>query len=138
MTAATLTALDAPDVQRAVTDLDYYADTIARLEEPDRSAFAAAVEDAYNAAHTPRALTEPERRVLAFAARHFRAPGAREQAIREQFACSAARYHQVLGALLDRPEALNAEPVLVARLRRQRETRRALRAGRADTTRSAA
>jgi len=48
----------------------------------------------------------------------------KERAIRERFGLSAARYHQLLNGLLDRPEALAHDPMLVRRLRRLRETRR--------------
>ena len=44
--------------------------------------------------------------------------GAKEQAIRAQFGMSATRYYQVLNALIDRPEALAFDPLLVKRLRR--------------------
>ncbi|HEX5741096.1 MAG TPA: DUF3263 domain-containing protein [Pilimelia sp.] len=58
--------------------------------------------------------------VLAFERRWWRHPGAKEQAIREEFGLSAVRYYQVLRALLDRPAALAHDPVLVGRLRRLR------------------
>ena len=48
----------------------------------------------------------------------------KERAIRERFGLSAARYHQLLNGLLDRPEALAHDPMLVRRLRRLREARR--------------
>ncbi|MFD9123928.1 DUF3263 domain-containing protein [Kitasatospora sp. NPDC059571] len=72
-------------------------------------------------------LTERERAVLALEARPWRTAGAKERAIREELDVSATRYYQLLNALLDRPEALAAEPVLVNRLRRIRERRRAER-----------
>ncbi|MEV4559615.1 DUF3263 domain-containing protein [Kitasatospora sp. NPDC049285] len=72
-------------------------------------------------------LTERDRAVLALEARGWRTAGAKEQAIREELGISATRYYQLLGALLDREEALRADPVLVNRLRRIREERRAAR-----------
>ena len=48
----------------------------------------------------------------------------KERAIRERFGFSAARYHQHLNRLIDRPEALAYDPMLVRRLRRIREARR--------------
>lgn len=48
----------------------------------------------------------------------------KEVAVRERFGVSAARYHQLLDRLIDRPEALEYDPVLVRRLRRLREGRR--------------
>ncbi|HXF56894.1 MAG TPA: DUF3263 domain-containing protein [Actinomycetota bacterium] len=60
--------------------------------------------------------------------REVRASGrAKELAVRERFGMSAARYHQLLNRLIDRPEALAYDPVLVQRLRRLREARRRAR-----------
>ncbi|WP_245797653.1 DUF3263 domain-containing protein [Mangrovactinospora gilvigrisea] len=72
-------------------------------------------------------LTETERKVLAMAARTFRTPGAREDAVRRELRMSPTRYAQVLNALLDRREALEAAPVLINRLRGRRERLRAHR-----------
>lgn len=77
-------------------------------------------------------LTDDDRQVLAFAGRLYRQPGAREQAIRDELGLTATRYHQRLDQLIDRPEALIAEPMLVKRLRRIRDDaqrRRRARAG---------
>lgn len=63
--------------------------------------------------------------------------GAKEAAIRAEFSVSAARYYQMLYALLDSPAALRSDPVLVRRLQRLREARsraRAARTFRTDTT----
>ena len=62
----------------------------------------------------------------------LRSPGAyaKETAIRERFDMSATRYYQVLNALVDRPEALAADPMLVKRLRRLRASRQKARAAR--------
>jgi hypothetical protein len=45
----------------------------------------------------------------------------KERAIRERLSISPARYHQLLNRLIDRPEALAYDPMLVRRLRRLRE-----------------
>lgn len=84
------------------------------------------------AAHrpAPRPLTDRERELLAFERRRWRYTGAKEQAIREIFDISATRYYQLLAELIDRPEALAHDPMLVKRLRRLRETRRDDRAAR--------
>lgn len=79
---------------------------------------------------TARELTEREREVLAFERQWWRYAGAKEQAIRELFDWSPTRYYQVLGALIDTPEALIADPMLVKRLRRLRATRQRERAQR--------
>jgi hypothetical protein len=77
-----------------------------------------------------RALTDEERELLAFERQWWRYAGAKEQAIREVFDISATRYYQLLGELIDLPQALAHDPMLVKRLRRLRETRRRARAAR--------
>lgn len=75
-------------------------------------------------------LTEREREVLAFERQWWKYAGAKEQAIKDLFDMSATRYYQVLNALIDRPEALIADPMLVKRLRRLRSTRQRTRSAR--------
>jgi hypothetical protein len=75
-------------------------------------------------------LTRRERDVLAFERQWWKYAGAKEFAIKELFAMSATRYYQVLNALVDRPEALAADPMLVKRLRRLRASRQKARAAR--------
>lgn len=75
-------------------------------------------------------LNERERAILAFEGQWFKHAGAKEQAIRTDLELSAARYYQVLGALIDRPAALMHDPMLVKRLLRMREARAAARANR--------
>src|SRR4051794_28598688 len=75
-------------------------------------------------------LTERDRRILAFERQWWKYAGAKEQAIRELFEMSATRYYQVLNALIDRPEALVHDPMLVKRLRRLRTTRQRTRSAR--------
>ena len=48
----------------------------------------------------------------------------KERAVRARFGLSPARYYQLLNRLIDRPEALEYDPMLVQRLRRVREVRR--------------
>lgn len=78
---------------------------------------------------TAQPLTDLEERVLAFERRWWKHAGAKQAAVRELFDLSTTRYHQVLNGLLDRPEALERDPLLVNRLRRQRDQRRVQRAG---------
>ena len=73
------------------------------------------------------ALTELELAVLAFEHGRWRFIGAKEQAVADCFGMTLTRYTQVLVTILDKPEALVAEPVLVNRLRRLRTHRRELR-----------
>ena len=75
-------------------------------------------------------LPAREREILAFERQWWRFAGAKEEAIRERFGMSATRYYQVLNALVDRPEALAADPLLVRRLRRMRGARQRQRSGR--------
>jgi hypothetical protein len=72
-------------------------------------------------------LTDLEQRVLAFEHRRWTVPGAKDQAVHDEFGLSMTRYAQLLNALLDKPEALVHDPMLVKRLRRLRETRRRAR-----------
>jgi hypothetical protein len=87
------------------------------------------------AAGTPgddAAVTLParDREILAFERQWWRYAGAKEAAIRERFGMTATRYYQVLNALVDRPEALVADPLLVRRLRRMRAARQRQRSSR--------
>jgi hypothetical protein len=75
-------------------------------------------------------LTEREQEILAFERQWWKYAGAKEQAIRELFDMSATRYYQVLNALLDRPEAMAFDPMLVKRLRRLRAARQRARSAR--------
>ena len=68
-------------------------------------------------------LSARDAEILAFERQWWKYAGAKEQAIRERFAMSATRYYQVLNALIDKPEALAGDPLLVKRLRRLRATR---------------
>ncbi|GAA3247130.1 MULTISPECIES: DUF3263 domain-containing protein [Pseudonocardia] len=79
---------------------------------------------------TARVLDRREREILAFEGQWWKYAGAKEQAIRELFDMSATRYYQVLNALVDKPEALAADPLLVKRLRRLRQSRQRTRAAR--------
>ncbi|MFM9377034.1 DUF3263 domain-containing protein [Gordonia sp. VNK21] len=75
-------------------------------------------------------LTRREHDILSFERQWWKYAGAKEEAIKELFGLSATRYYQVLNALVDRPEALAADPMLVKRLRRLRASRQKARAAR--------
>jgi Protein of unknown function (DUF3263) len=75
-------------------------------------------------------LSDRDREILAFERHWWKYAGAKEQAVRDLFDMSATRYYQVLNALLDRPEALEADPMLVKRLRRLRAARQRARSAR--------
>jgi hypothetical protein len=75
-------------------------------------------------------LGRRDREILAFERQWWKYAGAKEQAIRELFDMSATRYYQVLNNLIDTPEALAADPMLVKRLRRLRASRQRQRSAR--------
>jgi hypothetical protein len=75
-------------------------------------------------------LTRREHDILSFERQWWKYAGAKEEAIKELFDMSATRYYQVLNALVDRPESLAADPMLVKRLRRLRASRQKARAAR--------
>ena len=72
---------------------------------------------------TAGALSARDADILTFERQWWKFAGAKEQAIRDKFQMSATRYYQVLNALIDKPEALAQDPLLVKRLRRLRATR---------------
>jgi hypothetical protein len=82
------------------------------------------------ASPTVAGLSERDGLILAFERHWWKYAGAKEQAIRDQFQMSATRYYQVLNALIDRPEALAHDPLLVKRLRRLRAARQRARSAR--------
>lgn len=77
--------------------------------------------------HQLAPLSERDAAVLDFEAGWRGAPALKEQEVRERFDMSTPRYHQVLNALIDTPEALAHSPLLVRRLRRLRENRQRAR-----------
>lgn len=74
-------------------------------------------------------MTVREHMALQLAARSYNG-GARVTAIRVELGMSEVRHAQVVTALLERPDAEAAQPVLVRRLRRLRDSRRAARSPR--------
>ncbi len=75
-------------------------------------------------------LSERDQQILAFERLWWKYAGAKEQAVREQFAMSSTRYYQVLNTLIDSPDALAFDPLLVKRLRRLRSARQRQRSAR--------
>lgn len=70
------------------------------------------------------ALDERSRAILEFERSWWQLPGRKEAAIRRRFGLSAARYYRLLNRLIETPEALRYDPMLVKRLRRLRAERR--------------
>jgi hypothetical protein len=80
------------------------------------------------------ALSERDMRLLAFERGTWRTAGAKEQAIVEVLGISATRYYQLLNELIDSPDALKFDPVLVKRLRAQRARRQRMRSPQPGTS----
>jgi len=101
------------------------------VDDPQQSSDAAEVPAPANPNEVgDHGLTRREHDILAFERQWWKYAGAKEEAIKELFGLSATRYYQVLNALVDRPEALAADPMLVKRLRRLRASRQKARAAR--------
>ncbi len=86
------------------------------------------------AASTPPGLSARAVAILDFERDWWRHAGAKEEAIRSQFGLSAARYYQLLNTVIDSPDAVRHDPMLVRRLQRARDARTAARASRVFTT----
>jgi Protein of unknown function (DUF3263) len=80
------------------------------------------------------ALSERDMRLLAFERGTWRTAGAKEQDIMEVLGISATRYYQLLNELIDSPDALKFDPVLVKRLRAQRARRQRMRSPQSGTS----
>lgn len=76
-------------------------------------------------------LPELQMRILDFEREWWRHAGAKEDAIRTEFALTAARYYQLLNAVIDTPAAVRHDPMLVRRLLRARDARTSARSSRA-------
>jgi hypothetical protein len=73
------------------------------------------------------ALSDRERAILDFERTWWTQAGPKEVAIRERFELSPTRYYQLLHELLEAPDALAYDPLVVRRLRRLRDRRRRAR-----------
>src|SRR3954453_1862453 len=91
---------------------------------------AADVATSAESAEAAEGLSERDQQILAFERLWWKYAGAKEQAIREQFAMSGTRYYQDLNALIDRSDSLAFDPLLVKRLRRLRAARQRQRSAR--------
>jgi hypothetical protein len=72
-------------------------------------------------------LTEREQAILDFERMWWTEDGVKDLMLRERFNCSADDYYNELNRLLDSPEALAYDPLVVRRLQRARERRRRMR-----------
>jgi uncharacterized protein DUF3263 len=72
----------------------------------------------------PVPLTDRDKAILDFERSWWSEPGPKETAIRERFELSPTRYYEILNQLLEDPEAMDYDPLVVRRLRRLRDRRR--------------
>ena len=68
-------------------------------------------------------LSEFEVKMLEFERSWWRHAGVKESSIKELFNLTPPAYYQLLNNLIDREAAVMAEPILVRRLRRLRDSR---------------
>ena len=73
------------------------------------------------------ALSDRDRAILDFERRWWTLPGPKELAIREHLGLSATRYYKALNDLLESPEAVEYDPLVIRRLRLNRDRRRRAR-----------
>ena len=72
-------------------------------------------------------LSERDRAILEFEGSWWTEPGPKDLAIRARLGISASRYRQILAALVDSEEAATVAPLVVKRLRRERNRKRRAR-----------
>lgn len=72
-------------------------------------------------------LSAEEEKILALERQWWKYAGAKDQAIRDQLGMTSVAYYQTLNRLIDTQEALAHDPMLVKRLRRQRDARQRAR-----------
>jgi hypothetical protein len=65
-------------------------------------------------------LSSRERRVLDFERSWWKHPGPKDRDIREHLGFSATTYYEVLRSVVDKPSALEYDPLTVRRIRRLR------------------
>lgn len=70
------------------------------------------------------ALTERDKAILDFERSWWANPGSKADAVRERFELSSTRYYELLTEILRDPESLQHDPLLVRRLKRDRDRRR--------------
>jgi hypothetical protein len=65
-------------------------------------------------------LAQRDADILDFERSWWKHAGVKEQAIKDRFEMSATRYYQLLNELLEKPAAMEYDPILVKRLKRLR------------------
>ena len=124
MTSMGFSVYDDPDVVR--TPLSQAAPA----PDPTEEAIMEAARSSFDEQGAGALLSDRDRGILEFERQWWKYAGAKEQAIRDLFDMSATRYYQIVNALIDTPEALAFDPMLVKRLRRLRATRQRARSAR--------
>jgi len=76
------------------------------------------------------ALTDTEMAMLELERSWFTYAATKDEAISDRFGMASTTYYQALNLLIDRPDAVAADPLTVRRLVRMRDRRRAERASR--------
>jgi hypothetical protein len=69
-------------------------------------------------------LTNRERAMLDFEREWWQLPGRKNVEIRARFAMATSSYYRTLNVLVERPEAVEYDPLTVRRLRKRREQAR--------------
>jgi Protein of unknown function (DUF3263) len=72
-------------------------------------------------------LSERDQAILEFEGSWWTFAGPKQAAIRDRFGISATSYRRILASLMESEEAETADPLLVRRLRRDRDLRRRAR-----------
>lgn len=72
-------------------------------------------------------MIDREQAILDFERSWWTRDGLKDAMVRELFQADLASYYQTLNELLDRPDALEYDPLVVRRLRRLRDRRRRAR-----------
>jgi hypothetical protein len=72
-------------------------------------------------------LSDRQRAIIDYERSWWEVPGRKATIIRERFGFSPTRYYDMLNELLDNPDAMAYDPLLVRRLRRDRDRRRRTR-----------
>lgn len=72
-------------------------------------------------------LAERHKRILDFEREWGHRTSPKEEAVLEEFGLTAARYYQILNAVIDLPAAIVYDPMLVRRLQRVRDAKMSAR-----------
>lgn len=73
------------------------------------------------------AISDLDRAILDFERSWWTLPGPKERNVRQRLGLSPTRYYKVLNELIDSPDALAYDPLVVRRLRLRRDLRRRAR-----------